>query len=198
MTIPKKIGIIGTHGTRKSTLVHLLTGKLKEQGINTGYLSEVASSCPLPINQKSTLKAQFWIMLTQIKREIELENRPYDYLVLDRCVLDNYVYMRRAHDLLGKSSTDEDDNLMQLGTNLMERWVPTYSHLFKVDIPKGSLVDDGIRDVSSDFQQDIELRMDALFDTLGISNLHHISGSNEARLQEIMNILNHHKTHSTP
>ena len=185
----RKIAIIGTHGTRKSTLVHLLVGRLKEQGINAGYLSEVASSCPLPINQKTTTEAQLWIMLTQIQREIELENRPYDYVVLDRCILDNYVYMQRAYDLM-TARTTKDNNSMRIGADLLNGWFPTYDYVFKVDIPGGAgLADDGIRDTSSDFQLDVECRLQETCERLTIPNLHHISGSNEARLQKIMEIL---------
>ena len=186
-----KIAIVGTHGTRKSTLVHLLVGKLKEEGLDAGYLSEVASSCPLPINQETTIKAQLWIMLTQIKREIELQSRPHEYLVLDRCVLDNYVYMKRAYELMEPSRrTPADDEMMSMGERLMEGWLPTYTHVFKVDIPNAdSLSPDGVRDTSSDFQKDVECRMQALCEKLKSKNVHHIGGSNEARLQKIMGIM---------
>src|SRR3989338_7998893 len=93
-----KIAIVGTHSTRKTTLCHLLIGKLKEKRKDVSYLAELATSCPLPINKDASVDAQLWILLSQIKGEVELEAKPFEYIVLDRCILDNYVYFERASD----------------------------------------------------------------------------------------------------
>jgi len=47
----RKIALIGTHGTGKTTLAHELTAESKKRGIHTEFLGELARECPLPINE---------------------------------------------------------------------------------------------------------------------------------------------------
>ncbi|MFW6282422.1 MAG: hypothetical protein ACOC1P_00005, partial [Minisyncoccales bacterium] len=68
-----KIAFLGTHGTGKTTLAHDLVTKLKKQGIDAGFLSEIARKCPFPLNEERTKKSQIWIILNQIIAEIEAE-----------------------------------------------------------------------------------------------------------------------------
>ena len=87
----RKIAFVGTHGTGKTTLAHELVSKLKREGIDVGFLGEIARKCPLPINEQTSKKSQIWIILSQIIREIEEEGKS-DFLICDRSVLDSYCY----------------------------------------------------------------------------------------------------------
>jgi len=92
----KKIGIIGTHGTGKTTICHDLVSALKKQDKNAEFLGEIAREAErvgFKLNQDTTLGAQKWILYTQMAREEEFENSgKTDYLVCDRC-FDNYIYL---------------------------------------------------------------------------------------------------------
>ena len=81
-----KIAFLGTHGTGKTTLAHDLVTKLKKQGIDAGFLGEVARECPFSLNEDTTKKSQIWIILSQIIAEMESEERS-ETLICDRSVL---------------------------------------------------------------------------------------------------------------
>jgi hypothetical protein len=190
MAIPKKIAIIGTHCARKSTLCHLLIGKLKERKHTAVYMPEVASTCPFQINQFSTLDAQLWILVTQMKQELELRSKPYEYLVLDRSILDNYVYMQRVFDSMNKK-TAEDNAKINIAKTMVHEWLPTYDYMFKVKPMTDTVIDeDGIRDPDLDFQQDIENRLENMCRSLNTKNLFFLDGKNEYRIRRILETIN--------
>ena len=58
-------------------------------------MKEVARLSPLPVNQKTSLDAQTWILTTQIAEEIRSAAH-HQVVVCDRSVLDNYAYMLLA------------------------------------------------------------------------------------------------------
>ena len=67
---PVKVAFIGTHGVGKTTLCYDLAGALKRQGVHVDMVKEVARLSPLPINRKTSLEAQTWILMTQVAEEI--------------------------------------------------------------------------------------------------------------------------------
>jgi adenylate kinase family enzyme len=138
-----KIAFIGTHGTGKTTLAHSLVTNLKKSGIDTGFLSEIARSCPFPINQETTKKSQIWIILNQIIKEIEAEDA-YKIIVSDRSVLDGYCYYVRK---FGRSKIIEP---------LIIEHLKTYDKLIYVPIRKGLLKKDKIRSTDSKFQKEVK------------------------------------------
>ena len=54
---PVKIAFLGTHGVGKTTLCFDLASRLKRLDMSVDIVKEVARSCPLPINQDTTLDA---------------------------------------------------------------------------------------------------------------------------------------------
>jgi len=150
-----KVAFIGTHGTGKTTLAHELVVKLKKQGIHTEFLEEIARTCPFPINEEVSEKAQEWIILNQYIREIELDNK-YEVLVCDRSILDSYVYYCN----LFKRKKWVEDFVKEKATD--------YKLLVKVPINKNYLTEDGIRSVNKKFQKDIDEKFDYLLNKLNI------------------------------
>lgn len=138
-----KIAFLGTHGTGKTTLAHDLVTKLKKQGIDAGFLGEVARKCPFSLNENTTKKSQIWIILNQIIQELEEEEK-YEILVCDRSVLDGYCYYANKFK---RSIVLE---------NLVKEHLKTYSKLIRVPIRKGLLKKDKIRSTNKKFQQDID------------------------------------------
>ncbi|HEY6552566.1 MAG TPA: hypothetical protein VI669_04385, partial [Vicinamibacteria bacterium] len=65
-----KVAFIGTHCVGKTTLCYDLAAILKRRDVSVDMVKEVARSSPLPVNQKTSLEAQTWILTTQIAEEI--------------------------------------------------------------------------------------------------------------------------------
>lgn len=94
-----KIGLFGTHGTGKTTLVHDITAGLQKHDLEVKTITEVAKVAKertFPINQNTTLEAQAWILYRQCSAELEGELYGYDVTACDRTVFDNYCYLHRT------------------------------------------------------------------------------------------------------
>ena len=125
-----KVGIIGTHDTRKTSLCYDLASKLKDGGISAGFMEEVARNLPaspgFKINEKTTRESQIWILHSQIKRELEYAARgDIDVLFTDRTVIDNWVYYLYRF----KNDNPTLDSLVNY-------WTKTYNLLVKLPILK--------------------------------------------------------------
>ncbi len=152
-----KIAFIGTHGVGKTTLCFELAAALKRLDLSVDLVKEVARSCPLPINQQTTIQAQSWILHSQVAKEIELNSR-FDAIVCDRAVVDNYAYLVHA---AGPRPELED---------FIASWMKTYTLLVKVPIVAPPTFD-GTRDTSVTFQQEIDRLIDKLLDRFRLERL---------------------------
>ncbi len=156
-----KVAFIGTHGVGKTTLCYDLAAALKKRDLTVELVREVARECPLPINRETTLKAQAWILHTQIAWELQAEAKA-DVVLSDRAVLDNFCYMRRAF-----SGAPEEAVLEEL----VRTWTRTYDYLFKVPIV-GDPRFDGVRDTDFAFQHEIDR---AIAQTLAVWGVPHVA-----------------------
>lgn len=143
-----KVAFIGTHGTGKTTLCYDLVAGLKRQGINADVVKEVARLSPLPINRKTSLDAQTWILMTQVAEEIRLAGQ-HDVVVCDRSVLDNYAYLLFA---CGRQKPVE---------RFVDYWMKSYDLLFKVPVIEAASPD-GVRDTDDFFVRSIDSLVDQL------------------------------------
>jgi len=143
-----KVAFIGTHGTGKTTLCYDLTAALKRQGRNADMVKEVARLSPLPINRKTSLDAQTWILMTQVAEEIRSASA-HDVVVCDRSVLDNYAYLMFA---AGRQKPIE---------RFVDYWMKTYDVLIKVPVV-GEASADGVRDTDEFFVRSIDQLVDTL------------------------------------
>ena len=84
-----KIGILGTHGTGKTSLSYLIAHELKKKDKDVGLIQEVVRGCPLPVNESTGLESQLWTISKQVEKEIEVQAK-HDYVVTDRTILDNF------------------------------------------------------------------------------------------------------------
>jgi predicted ATPase len=158
-----KIAFIGTHGVGKTTLCFDLASRLKRLDFGVDIVKEVARSCPLPINEQTTLDAQAWILHTQIAQEIA-SSAQNDAVICDRSVLDNYAYLvHRAGRLKAFDA-------------LVAAWITTYSGLFKVPVLQPPTFD-GTRAVSPTFQVEIDAGIDKLIEGFGV-NVYHLNPHN--------------------
>ena len=143
-----KLAFIGTHGVGKTTLCFDLASRLKRLDLSVDIVKEVARASPLPINRETTTEAQAWILHTQIAEELAAEAR-YQVVVCDRSVLDNYAYLVHA----GGRRSGYD--------GLVRDWTGTYDRLIKVPVIQTPSFD-GTRDLSTEFQRDIDRGIEAL------------------------------------
>jgi nicotinamide riboside kinase len=149
-----KLAFIGTHGVGKTTLCYDLGAILKKRGLHVDLVKEVARLSPLPINRKTSLEAQMWILTTQIAEEIRSAAH-HEVVVCDRSVLDNYAYLVFA---AGRQRWLEP---------LVNRWMKTYDLLFKVPI-SGTASADGVRDTDEFFMRQIDRLVDELVEERGL------------------------------
>lgn len=151
-----KIAFIGTHGVGKTTLCYDLAGALKRSGVAVDMVKEVARLSPLPINRKTSLDAQTWILMTQVAEEIR--SRAYnDVVVCDRSAVDNYAYMVLA---CGRQKPFE---------RFVAYWMKSYDLLFKVPI-SGAASADGVRDTDEFFMRSIDGLVDKLLAEMRIEH----------------------------
>ena len=143
-----KVAFIGTHGVGKTALCYDLAGVLKRGGVSVDMVKEVARQSPLPINRKTSLDAQTWILMTQVAEEIR-SKAYHDVVVCDRSALDNYAYMVLA---CGRQKPFE---------RFVAHWMKSYDLLFKVPI-SGAASADGIRDTDEFFMRSIDTLVDKL------------------------------------
>jgi len=167
----KKIALIGTHGTGKTTITHELMAESKKVGINAGFLEEVVRSCPLPINEEQTIEASEWIIYMQYTRELEQTER-YDLLLTDRSVVDGYVY---ACSKFGK--------IPDLEAFVKEK-AKTYEFLIRVPINQKFLINDGLRSINPSFQKNIDASFDVMLQELELTNV--ITYENNKQVMELI------------
>lgn len=141
-----KIAFIGSHGVGKTTLCYGLAARLKAADVSLEVVGEIARRCPLPINRGTTLAAQAWILHTQIAEELVAASR-YDFVICDRSVLDNFVYLLLAAG--GRSDLDP----------LITAWTATYQLLVHVPVLEGPRAD-GIRSTDPAFQRAVDERLE--------------------------------------
>lgn len=87
-----KIGLSGTHGSGKTTLVNYLTGKLKYCNINIGCMAETARTSPFILKGERSINTQTHIFFKQIELEILDKLSNYDIIVTDRTPIDMLAY----------------------------------------------------------------------------------------------------------
>lgn len=96
-----KIGLLGTHGVRKTNLTYDIAANL--HGFTVHIIHEIATLARnrgYPIDRETTLAAQGWILSRQCAAELEAEMLQYDVAICDRTVFDNlqYLYHKVGND----------------------------------------------------------------------------------------------------
>jgi nicotinamide riboside kinase len=143
-----KVAFIGTHGVGKTTLCYDVAALLKKRDVNVDIVKEVARQSPLPVNRKTSLEAQTWILTTQVAEEIRAGVQ-HPVVVCDRSALDNYAYMALA---CGRQKPVE---------RFVDWWMKSYDLLFKVPFTPGPSAD-GFRDTDEFFMRSIDELVDRL------------------------------------
>ena len=147
---PAKIAFIGSHSVRKTNAVHAFASAVGRTGRSVEVGREVIRSNPLGRNEKATPEAQLWVLMTQVKEELELAGQA-DVLVTDRSVVDNFAYFLRVTDGADPFGVEP----------LVRRWAQTYD-LFVRLLPDVGLLPDGVRSTNDAFRNEIEAILDRI------------------------------------
>ena len=150
MSAARKIAFIGSHSVRKTNAVHSFAGAVGRSGRSVEVGREVVRFSPLGMNERATPEAQLWVIMAQIREELELRTRA-EVLVLDRAVIDNFAYFLRVTK--GQDPFDV--------TPLVAKWTTTYDLFVRLrpDIP---LQADGVRSTNERFRNAIEKILDLI------------------------------------
>ena len=146
---PAKIAFIGSHGIRKTTAAHAFASTVQGAGRSVEYGREVVRDNPLGINEGATGEAQLWVLVSQIRQELELTPKA-EILVLDRGVMDNFAYYLRA-------TRGADPYAVE---PLIRAWSATYDLVVRLT-PDLELRPDGVRSTNDAFRDEIEAILDA-------------------------------------
>ena len=120
---------------------------MKLSGRNTVVLDELARKCPFVINKGAGSSTPVWLICKQITEELELL-KSFDYIVVDRSVLDAYCYNLVLHG---------NEICMRHYLPLIREHIEKY--YYKVYIPNmiafNFQTDDGVRDMDPEFRRKV-------------------------------------------
>ncbi len=151
---PAKVAFIGSHGIRKTSALLAFAAEVQRAGRSVELGREVVRDNPLGINEGATGEAQLWVLVSQIRQELELA-RKADVLVTDRGVMDNYAYYLR-------SCGGEDRYHVE---PLIRSWSRTYDLVVRL-LPDVALQADGVRSTSDAFRDEVEAILDRVLPAL--------------------------------
>jgi nicotinamide riboside kinase len=151
---PAKLAFIGSHGIRKTSAVLAFAATAQRAGCSVDLGREVVRDNPLGINESATGEAQLWVLVSQIRQELELA-RKANILVTDRGVMDNYAYYLRA-------CHGEDHYAVE---PLVRRWSATYDLVVRL-LPDIELAADGVRSTNDAFRDEVEAILDRVLPDL--------------------------------
>jgi nicotinamide riboside kinase len=151
---PAKIAFIGSHGIRKTSALLAFAAEVQRAGRSVELGREVVRDNPLGINEGATGEAQLWVLVSQVRQELELA-RKADVLATDRGVMDNYAYYLRSC-----GGTDEF-----AVEPLVRRWSLTYDLVVRL-LPDVALQADGVRSTNDAFRDEVEAILDRVLPDL--------------------------------
>ena len=152
-----KIGLIGTHGTGKTSLAAIVSGELKRRQVEAKFISEIATQAKekgLPINEDTTIAAQMWILHNQFAQELALGSHRYDrpnyeVLICDRGP-DNYCYL--------ENSLGHNDYALSMTLNHLQ--IAPYNQLYLLPIVNSKLeAGSGIRSIDQSFRNKMDQKI---------------------------------------
>ncbi len=160
-----KIAIIGAQSTGKTGIILNLREKLHKKNKDFLITEEKARFCPLPVDEKATIKTELWILSTQISAEISATAGKKDTILLcDRCVIDPLIYLRLNY---------KKKDIPRFIVDLVKYWAKTYDYIFKTQIdPKyENPVKDGFRNTNAEWQKVLDIEYEKCLEELKINYL---------------------------
>lgn len=155
------VAFTGAHGTGKTTAVFQYCALLKKKTRHEiGLITETARRCPFPIFSKdsgSSQEAQLWIFSEQIRCELDSINQ-FEVTVSDRTVVDCIAYTMMA------GMTDLASAMLSVAIH----HVSVYDQVIFKPINSAFFVDDGLRNMDSSRQRELEQTLLNLYQVLEV------------------------------
>lgn len=141
-----KIAVIGTHGIGKTTLTYQIACEAKKRGKNVRVIQEVARHTPFPINADFGVDGANWIVTSQINKELDAQAANIEFLICDRSAYDPICYLK-----VGDHPHRSYEALEKYAWN----WIKTYDKIFMVYPSGEEIINDGVRSMDKQFQDDV-------------------------------------------
>lgn len=167
------ITFTGSHSTGKTTL---LTACRKEYGSKFTFVDEITRSIKqtAPINEQGSDKTQLMVLHSH------LVNARLKDAILDRCIIDGYLYTRYLH-----TKGNVSDIVMDLACEIHTVLLPRYDIIFYTSAEGVPLVSDGVRSANTTFRSDITALFETYMQISKPSNVTKLTGTVEERMQQI-------------
>jgi nicotinamide riboside kinase len=174
-----KIGFCGTMSVGKTTLVNALKElpEFKDYTFATER-SKYLRDLGIPLNTDSTIKGQM-VFLAERASELMCEN-----IITDRTVIDVMAFTRAAKSI----PYFVYDQFEELALNLIKE----YHYVFYVSPEGVGIEDNGVRTINPEYRIEIDQNIKRLLNKYPhkFKKVHHISGTNEERIQQIKQVIN--------
>ena len=181
-----RIALIGTHNSGKTTLFNLMKkDKMFKDYKFVGELVRELNNKGFGINETAGDDTQLALAFLNMYHSFQMygcDRRKG--LVMDRCLLDNYIYAKYLQEI-GKVSK----RVIDVIEPLVNESLYCFDYLFLCS-PEFEMKDDGIRDNNKDFQMKIhEMFEDYIKNKMDCEyKVRTLSGSSKNRLQFIKNL----------
>lgn len=135
----KKIALVGAESTGKSTLAHMLTGRLRTRGVLAVVVAESGSELPFaPSLLDYNLDAHHYMITAKMAAESRAALRPnVNFIISDRTPFDHACYLSVKLGIQGPASTRLFD--------LALAWLGTYDRIYFLRLEGSTYVEDGFR-----------------------------------------------------
>jgi predicted ATPase len=162
--MPLKILITGAFSTGKTTLVSEVRVESARQGLEIATVGDVARSCPLPLNREQTLLSSLWLLGTQVANEsLTQSKQPSIAVICDRGVPDIVSHTVEV------APCTSSQHYLSIFVSMAKSWAQTYDRiLWARPDPAFGIESDGLRIVDSSYRRALDLRMPAVFQSLGV------------------------------
>ncbi|MCD6230190.1 MAG: ATP-binding protein [Candidatus Diapherotrites archaeon] len=188
----KKVGFEGSFGVGKSATILGAMGKLKSMHFNVEMIPEVIRECPFPADLSAGADTQYWILKTQMQKEIDVSKNFPDFIFCDRCVLSMVVYGSLLFEE-GKLSEKE----LRLIVRLARDWISSYTCFVLVaPIKSEEVFDDGFRRTDRKAQLALHNRFEETLKLMGVP-FTVVSGEYDERIKETVSFLRDLKRDNT-
>lgn len=178
------ISFSGAQSTGKSTLLNACKEIYKNSFVFVPEITrELKRDFDVTINEQGTDLTQTLILAEHVKNYYRFidKNNNQNFL-LDRCILDGYVYTRYLTNIGALS----DDGFKKVAERLLVELLPKHDMIFYTSPKDVKLVNDGERSTNIQFRDDvIEIFESCLYFARGCTNVVVLEGSVEDRMRQI-------------
>jgi len=141
-----RVSFTGAQSTGKTTLLNKCKEKYKDYKFVDEVTRYVRKTYDVKINEIGGTETQLYILAEHIKNHL----KPDENLILDRCILDGYVYTK-YQVVNGKVS----EQVLHAFNGVFAVLFDKLDYIFYTDPSDVKLVDDGERSVDYKFRDDI-------------------------------------------